>query len=137
MNACIMLLIKLYSELCNFLFCWRSIHTDTKSTDNFEKEKRADVFLNMFYILTEIMLTYKPKVAHYNCSFSPDGCLIFTSTEVFTAIIITKALCWRTILCSLDNAVCVSSLYNTTLIVVLTGLIKLSLPKMSQNCMAN
>lgn len=91
----------------------------------------------MFYILAEITLSYKPKVAHYCYHFSPDSHLIFTTTEVFTVIIITKASYWRTVLCSLDYSVCGSSLYNRSLIAIITGLIKLSSPKLSQNSMAN
>lgn len=105
--------------------------------DNFEEEKRENNFLNMFYILAEIILSYKPKAAHCCYHFSPDSCLIFTTMEVFTAIIITKASYWRTAMCSLDYSVCVSPLYNRTLIAIITGLIKLSSPKISQNSMAN
>lgn len=77
--------MKLYSELCNFLFHWRLTHKDTKGTDNFEKEKKRKSLVkeDMFYILAGIMLTYKLKIAHYNYSFSPDSCLIFTSTDIF------------------------------------------------------
>lgn len=102
--------MKLYSELCNFLFHWRLTHKDTKGTDNFEKEKKRKSLLkeDMFYILAGIMLTYKLKIAYYNYSFSPDSFLIFTSTEVFTAITITRASYWRTTMCSLDNSVCAS-----------------------------
>lgn len=55
-----------------------------------KKEKREKFSLIVLY-LTEVMLTCKPKIAYYNYSFSSDSCLIFTFTEVFEAIIITRA----------------------------------------------
>lgn len=82
-------------------------------------EKREKLSLIMLY-LTEIMLTCKPKIAYHNFSFSFDSCLIFTSTEVFEAIIITRVSYWKAIICSLDNSFWASSLYSRTLIGTIT-----------------
>lgn len=88
-----MLLTKLYSLLCNSISVRDQPRRTSKAHTTVEKLKKKKKKSLLKHILhpSRNYANLQTKIACYNDSSSLDNCLMFTFTEVFTDIIITKA----------------------------------------------